>query len=117
VTNASLPVTGSVTVGNLPLDSRGNVLVTVASDTVQYQFQSIFALPCADTTGILDFCTGPQSDIPIEQTLTTDSSQGYELVSVVPTPQYNNSGPAMLYTLRLLLTTRHKTGGVPASAH
>jgi len=98
LTNSSLPVTGTVDVGNLPLDTNGNMRTSVAPDATQYQFQSIVATQCSTANGF-DFCTGPENT-PIEQTLSTLSSQGYELFSVTPISSGSLFYGAMAYTLR-----------------
>jgi hypothetical protein len=105
--NAPLPVSGTVTVENLPLDANGNVLVDVARDMTQYQFQSIVALQCVTTNGC-DFCTGSENT-PIEQMLPTLSSRGYELVSVVPiSAGIGSINAAMSYTLTAPLSGAHR---------
>jgi hypothetical protein len=110
VTNSSLPVTGTVDVSNLPLDVNGNVRTSVAPDTTQYQFLSIVALQgnCSNSYG-LDFCTyNGTENVPIEQTLTTLSSQGYELLSIVPVYFTSGSDIEMLYTLKAPATGAHR---------
>jgi hypothetical protein len=90
--------------------AKNPVPTFAAPDTTQYQFQSIVAFQggagCANNYGN-DYCTfNGSQNVRIEQTLTTLSSQGYELVSVAPIP----SGAAgiastyVLYTLRAPLT-------------
>jgi hypothetical protein len=112
VANTPLPVSGSVTVANLPLDSKGNVLVDIAPDSTQYQYVSILAQQlggCSNSYGG-DFCAlFNNQETPIEQILTTLSSQGYELSSVVPLPFCNAGGFCqMLYTLRTPVAGGHK---------
>ena len=113
VTNSPLGVSGTVDVSNLPLDANGNVRTSVAPDTTQYQFLSITAMQvstgCVNSYGA-DFCTynGTQY-VPIEQTLTTLSAQGYELVSVVSAGLFQGvqTENQMVYTLKLPLTGAH----------
>ena len=106
VTNTSLPVSGTVEVSNLPLDTNGNVRTSVSPDATQYQFQSIVALQCSTANGF-DFCSGTENT-PIEQTLTTLSSQGYELFSVAPISSGTLFYGAMAYTLRAPVTGAQK---------
>jgi hypothetical protein len=85
------------------------VLVSVAPDTTQYQYLSLVAIPCS-VAGVLDFCYfDGTSTLPVEQSLTTYSGQGYVLFSVTPADNYNGDGTAALtYTLRALATGAHK---------
>ncbi|MGA2697713.1 MAG: hypothetical protein ABSE92_16750, partial [Terriglobales bacterium] len=64
---------------------------------------------CSNSYGA-DFCAlYNDQETPIEQILTTLSSQGYELSSLVPLPICNSgSFCQMLYTLRAPVTGGHK---------
>jgi hypothetical protein len=106
VTNSSLPITGTVDVNNLPLDANGNLLTTVVASTTQYQYLSIVAAPCING-GVYDFCANSGS-MPIEQTLTTYSSEGYDLFSVTPSSTFESVGSVMVYTLRAPVAGAHK---------
>lgn len=109
VTNSPLGVGGTVAVSNLPLGSNGNVLVSVAPDTTQYRYLSLVAVPCS-LAGVPDFCYfNGTSTLPIEQSLTAYSSQGYALFSVTPCDDYgDSSSAAMVYTLRAPVSGAHK---------
>jgi hypothetical protein len=108
VTNTPLGVSGTVAVSNLPLDANGNVLVSIAPDTTQYQYLSLVAFPCS-LAGVSDFCYfNGTTTLPIEQSLTTYSSQGYALFSVTPCDNYASLGGASVYTLRAPVTGARK---------
>jgi hypothetical protein len=116
VTNSLLPVTGSVSItnSNLPVSVTNTPLpvmgtVSVAPDTTQYQYASIVAISCVPTqNGPWDFClyTENGATTPMEQVLTTYSSQGYELFSI--TGVSVNVQPEVLYTLRAPVAGGHK---------
>jgi len=108
VTNSPLGVSGTVAVSNLPLDPKGNVLVDVAPDTTQYQYQLVVSAGCNDQDGIPgDFCT--QDGNLVEVSLNTYSSQGYEVFAASPiaNPTQGNAF-LMVYTLRAPATGAHK---------
>ncbi len=82
---------------------------TSAPPTAQpkYQYVSVVAVECIPTEpGPWDFClytyngTDSVATTPMEQVLTTYSSQGYQLFSITSTPGINQVAGTALYTLR-----------------
>ncbi len=72
---------------------------------IQYQYASVVAIACLPTEpGPWDFClyTSNGATTPMEQVLTTYSSQGYALFSITEAQQ--NAGVVVLYTLRAPVT-------------
>ena len=93
VTNTSVPVSGTVDVGNLPLDAQGNVRVSEAPQSAQLDFTHLLVEVC--TQNPLDFCRS-NNFIDVDAALANFSQQGWRLVEVEFIPV--NTG-RVLYTL------------------
>jgi len=96
-----MPVTGTVTAGNLPLDANGNVRTSVAPATTKYQFKTLLIYQCSLVNGVPDLCVTGTGE-SVETVLDSYSTQGYELFAIVP---YSPGGGGcvncgMAYTLR-----------------
>ena len=97
VTNTSVPVSGTVDVGNLPLDAQGNVRVSEAPQSAQLDFTHLLVDVC--TSSSTDFCVpaGPCC-VDVDAALANFSQQGWRLVEVEFITA-GSGGGRVLYTL------------------
>ena len=94
VTNAALPVSGTVDVGNLPAVQDVNVI----SAPGPVEFTHIQVRPACGPTAT-GFCVVGSNDVfDLNQALTSLSSQGWNLVEVVPS-FFGASEHVLVYTL------------------
>ena len=90
-------VSGTVDMGNLPLDAQGNVRVSEAPESAQLDFTHLLVDVC--TSSPTNFCVPAGTDyVDVDAALANFSQQGWRLVEVEFTGSVTTGG-RVLYTL------------------
>lgn len=106
--SSPVPVSGSVSVTDLPLDASGNLRTSTAPDTTVYTYVTLTAYPCY--TGVAagvpgDFCDNSNYK-RMAESLATLSSEGYSVISILPVAGPDT--PYLVYTLKAPASSKTK---------
>jgi hypothetical protein len=95
VTNASLPVSGTVEIGNLPPVQDVNVVSMPLEESGPLEFTTVHGKLCQSETAL---CTGGAGATPdVTEILASLSAQGWDIVAVTPV-SYGSTGQ-VVFTL------------------